>query len=115
MLIGAVLIELSLPEAESIKARRRVANSVKTRLRRRFNLSVSELSDPDDRHLACIGCAMVGIRADHIRNQLEKAIRYVESLGLAEVVGDDMMVARLDEMQEVDESDSIESTEEGVG
>jgi uncharacterized protein YlxP (DUF503 family) len=102
MLIAAALIELALPDADSIKARRRVANSVKDRLRQRFNLSVAEMSDPDDRHSVCIGCVMVGIKSDHLREQLEKVIRYVERLGLAEVVGDDVVIARLDEIDQVD-------------
>ncbi len=102
MLIAAALIELALPEADSIKARRRVANAVKDRLRQRFNLSVAELSDPDDRHAVCIGCVMVGIHPAHLRRQLDKAIRYIEGLGLAEVVSDDIVVARLDEIDEVD-------------
>ena len=38
---------------------------------------------------------------------MEKLIRYVESLGLAEVVGDDVTVVRLDEVEELpdDEDD----------
>jgi uncharacterized protein YlxP (DUF503 family) len=102
MLIAAAIIELALPDADSIKARRRVANAVKDRLRRRFNLSVAEMSDPDDRHSICIGCVMVGIQPSHLRGQLEKAIRYVERLGLAEVVGDDVVIARLDEIEQVE-------------
>ncbi|MFQ5513390.1 MAG: DUF503 family protein [Myxococcota bacterium] len=102
MLIAAALIELALAEAESLKARRRVANAVKDRLRGRFNLSVAELSDPDDRHSICIGCVMVGVRPDHLRTQLEKVVRYVEALGLAELVGDDIVVVRLDEVEEIE-------------
>ena len=105
MLIAAALIELGLPDAESIKAKRRVANAVKDRLRRRFNASVAELSDPDDRHTVCIGCVMVGIHPSHLRHQLEKAIRYVERLGLVEVIGDDIIVARLDEIEEVEDDE----------
>jgi uncharacterized protein YlxP (DUF503 family) len=47
MLIAAALIELALPEAETIKARRRVARSVKDRIRQRFNVSVAEVVADD--------------------------------------------------------------------
>ena len=50
MLIGAALIELTLSEAETIKVRRRVARSVKDRIRQRFNVSVAEVADQDERH-----------------------------------------------------------------
>ncbi len=102
MLIAAALIELALPEAESIKARRRVVNAIKDRLRPRFNISVADLGDQDDRHSICVGCVAVGIDPRHLRNLMEKAIRFVESLGLAELVDDDIVVARLDELNEVE-------------
>ena len=103
MLIAAALIELALPEAETIKARRRVARSIKDRIRQRFNVSVAEVADQDERHSVCIGCVMVGVDPRHLREAMEKVVRYVESLGLAEVVADDVTVVRLDEVEELEE------------
>jgi len=108
MLIAAALIELSLPEAETIKARRRVARSVKDRIRQRFNVSVAEVADQDERHSVCIGCVMVGVDPRHLREAMEKIVGYVEGLGLAEGVGDDITVVRLDEIEEL-EDDDVES------
>ncbi len=108
MLIAAAMIELALPEADSIKAKRRVAHAVKDRLRQRFNLSVAEVDAQDDRHAICIGCVMVGVNPRHLRDQLEKVIRFVERLALAEVVGDDIVIARLDEIDEVDPEEEDE-------
>ncbi len=109
MLIAAAMIELALAEADSIKAKRRVAQAVKARLRQRFILSVAEVAAHDDRHAVCIGCVMVGVNPRHLRTQMEKVIRFVEGLGLAEVVGDDIVIARLDEIDEVepDEEDEL--------
>ena len=106
MLIAAVLIELALAEADSIKAKRRVVRAVKDRLRSRFNVSVAEVSAHDERHSICIGIAMVGIDPRHLRQKAEKAIRHVEKLGLAELVGDDIVVARLDELDTVEEDEA---------
>ena len=103
MLIAAALIELALPEAESIKARRRVARSVKDRIRQRFNVSVAEVADQDERHSVVIGCVMVGVDPRHLRDGMEKVVRYVESLGVAEVVADDVTVLRLDEVEELED------------
>ncbi len=111
MLIAAAMIELALPEADSIKAKRRVARAVKDRLRQRFNLSVAEVSAHDDRHTVCIGCVMVGVDPRHLRTQLEKVIGFVEGLGLAELVGDDVVIARLDEIDEIDEVEADEADE----
>ena len=103
MLIAAALIELAVPEAETIKARRRVARSVKDRIRQRFNVSVAEVADQDERHSVCIGCVMVGVDPRHLRDGMEKVVRYVESLGVAEVVADDVVVVRLDEIEELED------------
>jgi uncharacterized protein YlxP (DUF503 family) len=111
MLISAALIELSLPETETIKDRRRVARSIKDRVRQRFNVSVAEVADQDERDSICIGCVMVGVDPRHLREGMDKVIRYVESLGLAEVVADDVVVVRLDEVEELDEYEDGEDGE----
>jgi hypothetical protein len=105
MLISAALIELSLPETETIKERRRVARSIKDRVRQRFNVSVAEVADQDERDSICIGCVMVGVDPRHLREGMDKVIRYVESLGLAEVVADDVVVVRLDEVEELEDDE----------
>jgi hypothetical protein len=108
MLIAAALIELALPEAETIKARRRVARSVKDRIRQRFNVSCAEVADQDERHSVVIGCVMVGVDPRHLRDGMEKVVRYVESLGVAEVVSDDVTVLRIDELEELeDDTDAV--------
>lgn len=102
MLIAAALIELELMEADSLKARRRVANAVKDRVSQRFGVSIAEIADPEDRRSVCLGCVKVGIDPRHLRSGMEKVIRFVEGLGLAELVGEDITVLRLDELPEVE-------------
>ena len=115
MLIGAALIELALPEADTIKAKRRVARAVKDRVSQRFNVSIAEVADHDDRHAVCLGCVHTGVDPRHVRSQLEKVVRFVESLGLADVVGDDIAVVRLDELVEVDSEDAGSPDAEAAG
>jgi hypothetical protein len=108
MLIGAALIELALPEAESIKERRRVARAVTDRLRQRFNLAVAEVGDPDDRRSVRVGFVAVGIDRRHLRTRLERAVRFVDGLGLAELVGEDILVANIDELEEAEAEEPAE-------
>ncbi len=103
MLIAAALIELHLADADSIKAKRRVVRAVRDRVASRFRISVAEVADHDDRHSICMGFAKVGIDARHLRASMEKVIRYVDELGLAELVGDDVIVAQLDELESVED------------
>ena len=48
MTIGVYTFELHLPAAQSLKDKRKVLRRLKDRLRARFNVAVSELSDYSD-------------------------------------------------------------------
>jgi uncharacterized protein YlxP (DUF503 family) len=103
MLIAAALIELELSRTDSIKEKRRVVKSILGRVEQRFRVSVAEVADQDHRSSICIGCVKVGIDPKALRGQMQKVIRFVESLGLAELVSDEVTVATLAELAEVDE------------
>jgi hypothetical protein len=98
MLIGAALLEFRVPDARSIKARRSVANSLKDRIKKRFGISAAEVGDPDEWHEVFIGCVEVGTDPRVMRERMERVVRFVEKLGLAELVSDDVTVAQLDEL-----------------
>ena len=101
MLIAAALIQLVVPDGESLKARRSVANAVKARVRSRFRISIAEVGDPEDRHEVLLGCVEVGSDPRVMRERMQRVVSFVEGLGLAEVGSDDVVVARLDEIDEV--------------
>jgi hypothetical protein len=110
--VGTLLLELELLEADSIKDRRRVARSVRDRLARGWNVSVAEVDAQDDRHRVVIGIAKVGVDPRHLRRKLEQLIEYVDGLGLAPVVSEDLVIARLDELE--DEADDPGEDDDGV-
>ncbi len=112
MFLAAALIELEVPDAGTLKAHRSLANALKDRIRRRFNVSVAEVGDAEDRRSLVIGCAAVGVDPRHMREKMERLTRFVEGLGLAEVVGDDVVIARLDELEEVDEVEEADEQRE---
>jgi uncharacterized protein YlxP (DUF503 family) len=80
-------------------------------VRHRFNVSVAEVSAHDERHSICIGCVKVGVVARHLREQMEKLVRTVESFGLAELVGDDVTIVRLDAIEEYAEDAEVADSE----
>jgi uncharacterized protein YlxP (DUF503 family) len=101
MLIAAALIELGLPESDSLKDKRRVLRSLRDRVRAKFNVAIAEIADQDDRHRVCLGCVSVGSDPRYLREGLEKVVRYVESLALGELVSDDVIVVQIDELPAV--------------
>ncbi|HCW94028.1 MAG TPA: DUF503 domain-containing protein, partial [Flexistipes sinusarabici] len=47
MTIGSVVFELDIDSAFSLKEKRRVLNSLKTRLKNKFNVAVAEVGEKD--------------------------------------------------------------------
>jgi uncharacterized protein YlxP (DUF503 family) len=72
--IGVLTLELRLEESHSLKEKRHVVESLKSRLRNKFNVSVAEIDYQDLWQRAVI--AAVTVSADH--THAEKVLRSVE-------------------------------------
>ncbi len=59
MIVGVLEITISIPQANSLKDKRKVLKSVKDRLRNNFNVSVAEIDNHDVWRTATIGVAVV--------------------------------------------------------
>ena len=59
MLIGTAQYELLIPGAASLKEKRFVLKSVKTKIQNRFNVSIAEVDHLDKWQRACPGVACV--------------------------------------------------------
>ncbi len=90
MIIGAALIEIHVHGSQSLKEKRGVLNSIKQRLRNRFNLSVAEVGGQDTWQRAVLGLTTGGSELGVVRSVLERAVDFVEALHLAEVVNSEV-------------------------
>ena len=72
--IGVLTLELRLEDSHSLKEKRHVVESLKTRLRNKFNVSVAEIDYQDLWQRAAI--AAVTVSSDHVH--AEKVLRSVE-------------------------------------
>jgi uncharacterized protein YlxP (DUF503 family) len=59
MVVGVLRLDLSIPEAMSLKDKRRVIRSLKDRLSGRHNVSVAEVDDLDEHRRCGMAVAMV--------------------------------------------------------
>jgi hypothetical protein len=59
MFVGVLTLTLAIPEAMSLKDKRRAIRSLKDRLAGKHNVSVAEVDDLDEHRSAVIGVAMV--------------------------------------------------------
>lgn len=81
------MLELHIPGATSLKAKRQVIKSLVQRLRNRFNVSVSEVGSQDLWQRAELGMAVIchnGAGADSI---MEKLFAYVEEENRVTIIG----------------------------
>jgi len=69
---------IELPGIESIKDKRRVVQSLKVKLQRRYRLSVSEVDLQDSFSFAQIGAAYVSNSRQFGESVLQKVVRFVE-------------------------------------
>lgn len=72
---------IELPESYSIKEKRRVVQSLKSKLHHRFKLSVSEVDLNDSLTYSQIGAALVSNSRQFGESVLQKAITFVENEG----------------------------------
>ncbi|MFQ3611742.1 MAG: DUF503 domain-containing protein [Fimbriimonadales bacterium] len=69
--IGLLTVELYIGGCRSLKEKRQVLQSLTTRLRNDFNLSVAEVGHHDLHQRACLAIACVGNQTDFVNRVLD--------------------------------------------
>ena len=89
--IGVLTLELRIENSHSLKEKRHVVQSLKERLRHKFNVSVAEIAHQDLWQRATV--AAVTVSSD--RENAEKVLRSVEDEA-AGLVGSDLVEATVE-------------------
>ena len=84
MVVGVLRLTLYLPENHSLKGKRAVLRSMKSRVQAKFNVSVAEVAEQDTWQTIVLGVAQVGNDRDHVDRCLREVSEYITFLGLAE-------------------------------
>ncbi len=87
MILGTCRIQLFIPEAGSLKAKRSVIKSLKDRIRSRFNVSIAEVADHDLWQRATLGIVVVSNERKHADQTIAAVVRMVEREPRAELIG----------------------------
>jgi uncharacterized protein YlxP (DUF503 family) len=80
MVVGVLKIVLSIPQANSLKDKRRVIKGVKDRLRNGFNVSVAEIGDQDIWRSARLGVAVISGDSSYANGVLSRIQDFVGNL-----------------------------------
>lgn len=86
MLVGVCTLELRLPQANSLKDKRRVIKSIRDRVRSRYNVSIAEVDRQDNHKFAILALAMVSNETIPIHRTFNEIIRGLGAYPEAELV-----------------------------
>ena len=90
MHLAVLTVEFALHGNDSLKGKRRVANSIKQKVRNRFNVAVAEDGTHDS--LARLRLAVVSLSNEegHLRSRMDKCLLMMEAACPEEMVYSDM-------------------------
>ncbi|MGZ8393142.1 MAG: DUF503 domain-containing protein [Nitrospira sp.] len=86
MIVGLCTVELFIPDGHSLKDKRRVLQSVKTRVRDKFNVSVAEVGEQDLWQKAILGLACVANESAHVSQVLDQAVNLIRAVPTIQLV-----------------------------
>ena len=86
MLVGLFQIELFIPESGSLKSKRFVLKSLKTRLRNKFNISVAEVGGNDKWQRTVLGISMVSNERKLIDQVYNRILNLIENEERVELI-----------------------------
>ena len=90
MYIAHLTIEIALDGNDNLKAKRRVANSLKQKVRNKFNVSIAEVGSEDDMGRLALVIASVSNDARHLESRLTKCLSMMEAVCHEEMVYSDI-------------------------
>jgi len=86
MFVGVSQIEFFIPESGSLKSKRFVLKSIKTKIRNKFNVSVAEVENNDKWQRSTFGVAIVSNDKKIIDSTLNQILNLIEDDGRVEVI-----------------------------
>ena len=90
--VGLLKIDVQIPECRSLKAKRKIVQSITARLRQRFNASVAEVDFQDKWQRCRIGVSIVSNDSRFVDSQLRKVVNFLEGTGLMIVLDFDIEI-----------------------
>ena len=89
MHVGVLVIEIMIYSSSSLKEKRFVLNSIRDRVKRKFNVSISELGYQDKWQRAQIGIATISNEYSHTEQSLQKVFQFLDRSDDYEIISYD--------------------------
>ena len=87
MTVGILTLELRIPNAHSLKEKRTFLNSIKQRIRNRFNVSIAQLEEYKDKwQMAVLGISLIGCEKKKVNATLSHIVDMVEAIADTQLI-----------------------------
>ena len=86
MYVLSVKLTFNIPGAASLKDKRQVRRSIIEKVRKRYNVSISEIGAQDAHQTLILGIALVSGEKAHAQNSINEIIRFMENNPDAELI-----------------------------
>lgn len=77
MIIGTAEITIKIPWSQSLKDKRMVSRSIMTKVKNKFNVSISEIEHQDNHKLLVIGIACVSNNTNHANSMIDGVVNFM--------------------------------------
>jgi len=79
MIVGLCTVELHFPDAQSLKGKRKILVSLKTKLQNRFNISIAEIDESQLWQKAILGIASVANETARVNQTLDHVLNDIRA------------------------------------
>ena len=86
MIVGISTIEIFIPEPNSLKHKRQIIKSIKTKLQNRYNISIAEVDYQNLWQRATLGVAIVSNASVVVDSTLNKVLEFIDNDQRIEVI-----------------------------
>ena len=86
MHVGILQVEISIPDAMSLKDKRQVVKSLKDRIAHGHNVSIAEVGALDEHRRSIIGVAMVSNDKRYVEGALSKLVDFIRMVPQASLI-----------------------------
>jgi len=90
MLIGLLRVEYHLHGNTSLKDKRRIANSLKQKVRNKFNVAIAEIGSEENMSRLALSVVAISNDGRHLQSRLTKCLSLMEAVCPEEMVNSDM-------------------------
>jgi uncharacterized protein YlxP (DUF503 family) len=86
MVVGICVIELYIPQNGSLKGKRQVLQSIKTKIKNRFNVAIAEVGEQDLWQKAILGVTTVANDRSFVNEVMDKVVGFISSFPQVQIV-----------------------------